>query len=136
MKFATKIPIFILVCAFCGCAHEKYTTDSRHPEIVVNERAEVLWRGKVVEPEDIPSLLEDSDFSRDETVYIRVPEKFEDQPMRVSYYVMGLLAKKGYRRPMLQKERKAYSEAGKLPERPLQNQVIRRSAPSIRYKTN
>lgn len=96
-----------------GCTHERHITDSRHPEIAVSAYGDVSWRGNKCLPEDLPGLLESSDFPKTSTVNIRIDEKLED--MRVPRRIMGLLAQNGYRRSVLQKERKAYS--GTVPKK-------------------
>ena len=37
-----------------GCATEHYVTDARHPEIALKEDGGVTYRGKYVDPEDLP----------------------------------------------------------------------------------
>ena len=90
-----------------GCAHEQFMTDAKHPEIEVNEFGTITYRGKVVEAEDLPGLLEDSGLTHQNTIHIRIPSGLTDY--RVPYHVMGQLVRKGYRRPVLVEDRKATS---------------------------
>ncbi len=109
------LPILAVFAVFlCGCATERYITDARHPEIAITAAGGVTYRGKFVEPEDLPDLLEDSGFTKDDTINIHVPDNLTD--MRLARRVMGTLSRNGFRRPILLTDRKSYTEVGLTPE--------------------
>ncbi len=104
----------VLAGLLCGCAPERYITDARHPEIAITAAGGVTYRGRFVEPEDLPGLLEDSGFTKDDTINIHVPDDLTD--MRFARRVMGTLSRNGFRRPILLTDRKSYTEVGLSPE--------------------
>lgn len=103
----------VLACivALSGCASRQYYTDADNPEIVITLSGNVTYRGKIIDPEDLPSLLEDSDYPKQSTVNIQVADGLNDY--RIPYKVMGILARNGYRRPILIGEKRSYSTVGK-----------------------
>ena len=94
-----------------GCATEHYVTDARHPEIALKEDGGVTYRGKYVDPEDLPGLLKASGFDRHDTINIEAMPN-----LRLQRRVMGILLREGFTRPILVGERKAYSELGRTAE--------------------
>ena len=113
-----------------GCAHEQFVTDAQHPEIAVSETGIVTYRGRSVEAEDLPGLLKDSGLTRKDTIHIHIPSGTTD--FRVPYYVMGILVKNGFTRPVFVEDRKSSSTV--TPKKP---QPARASPPArrpIRYK--
>ena len=113
-----------------GCAHEQFVTDAQHPEIAVSETGIVTYRGRQVEPEDLPGLLKDSGLTRQDTIHIHIPSGTQD--LRVPYYVMGILVKNGFTRPVFVEDRKSSSSVKPKAAPPM------RAAPAtrrpIRYK--
>ena len=97
-----------------GCATEHYVTDARHPEIALKEDGGVTYRGKYVDPEDLPGILKASGFDRHDTINIYCPEAMPN--LRLQRRVMGILLREGFTRPILVGERKAYSELGRTAE--------------------
>ena len=97
-----------------GCATERHVTDARHPEIALKEDGGVTYRGKYVDPEDLPGLLKDAGFDRHDTINIYCPEAMPD--LRLQRRVMGILLRGGLTRQILVGERKAYSEVGRTAE--------------------
>ncbi len=95
---------------FGGCATEHYVTDARHPEIALTEDGGVTYRGKHVDPEDLPDLLRASGLDKHDTINIHCPETMTD--WRLQRKVMGILSRNGFTRPVLVGDRKAYSEIG------------------------
>ena len=93
---------------FCGCATEHYVTDARHPEVAITPDGSVTYRGKFVDPEDLPGLLKESGLTKHDTINIRCPEDLSD--MRLPRRVMGILSRNGFTRPILVGERRSYSE--------------------------
>ncbi len=103
-----------LLAVLAGCTTERYVTDARHPEIALTEDGGVTYRGKYVDPEDLPDLLKDSGLDEEDTINIRCPEKMTD--WRQQRKVMAILSRNGFTRPVLVGERKAYSEVTKTAE--------------------
>lgn len=93
-----------------GCSTRRYMADARHPEVVVTEHDQLEFCGEKVDVEDLPGLLEDAGYTKEDTINIRVPADIRD--FRLPYYIMGILAKNGFRRPVLVKERRAYTTTG------------------------
>ena len=113
-----------------GCAHEQFVTDARHPEIAVSETGIVTYRGRPVEAEDLPGLLKDSGLTRKDTIHIHIPSGTTD--FRVPYYVMGILVKNGFTRPVFVEDRKSTSMV-----KPKEAPPMRAAPPArrpIRYK--
>ena len=102
-----KSILAVVLILAAGCAHERFVTDAKHPEIAVSEFGTVTYRGRIVEAEDLPDMLEDSGLTHQDTIHIRIPSGLKDY--RVPYHVMGQLVKNGYRRPVLVEDRKATS---------------------------
>ena len=100
----------------------------------------VTYRGKFVDPEDLPGLLKDSGFTKQDTINIHVSEDLRD--MRAPRRVMAILSRNGFTRPILVSDRKSYTELGKTAderrlERRRQQQEQMKLPPSkrtIRYK--
>ncbi len=103
-----------LVVLLAGCTTERYVTDARYPEIALTEDGGVTYRGKYIDPEDLPDLLRDSGLDKEDTINIRCPETVTD--WRLQRKVMAILSRNGFTRPVLVGERKAYSEVTKTAE--------------------
>ena len=102
------LPFAAFVLALTGgCTHERFITDARHPEIAVSELGTVTYRGRIVDAEDLPGLLEDSGLTRQDTIHIHIPSGLKDY--RYAYHVMGQLVRKGFRRPVLVEDRRSSS---------------------------
>ena len=129
----------LLLCA-AGCATEHYETGARNPEVAITADGGVTYRGKFVDPEDLPGLLKDSGFTKQDTINIHAPEDLRD--MRAPRRVMAILSRNGFTRPILISDRKSYTELGKTAderrlERRRQQQEQMKLPPSkrtIRYK--
>lgn len=123
-----------------GCATEHHITDARHPEVAITPDGGVTYRGKFVDPEDLPGLLKDSGLTKQDTINIHVSEDLRD--MRAPRRVMAILSRNGFTRPILVSDRKSYTELGKTAderrlERRRQQQEQMKLPPgkrTIRYK--
>ena len=51
---ACACAMFALLLA--GCATEHHITDARHPEVAITPDGGVTYRGKFVDPEDLPKV--------------------------------------------------------------------------------
>ena len=129
----------LLLCA-AGCATEHYETGARNPEVAITPDGGVTYRGKFVDPEDLPGLLKDSGLTKQDTINIHAPEDLKD--MRAPRRVMAILSRNGFTRPILISDRKSYTELGKTAderrlERRRQQEEQMKLPPSkrtIRYK--
>ncbi len=92
-----------------GCATEHYMVDARHPEIALTADGGVTYRGRYVDPEDLPGLLKKSGLDREDTINIYCPDGVND--WRLQRRVMAILSRNGFTRPMLVGARRAYSES-------------------------
>ena len=106
-----------------GCATEHYVTDARHPEIAITEDGGVTYRGRYVDPEDLPGLLRASGLEKRDTINIYCPEVMPN--LRLQRRVMGILLREGFTRPVLVGARKAYSEVGRTAEERRRARVLR-----------
>ncbi len=134
-----RIALAALLLGAAGCATEHYETGARNPEVAMTADGGVTYRGKFVDPEDLPGLLKDSGLTKQDTINIHVPDGFEDRRARP---VMRILSQNGFTRPILVTDRKSYTELGKTAderriERRRQQQEQMKLPPSqrtIRYK--
>ena len=118
-----------------GCATEHYVTDAKHPEIAIKADGGVTYRGRYVDPEDLPGLLRDSGFTRADTINIYYPDGQAD--FRTPSRVMTILLHNGFPRTVLVGDRKSYSHAGREEKNPPRRQMEptpARAAPRVRYK--
>ena len=113
MKFTQYVLATVLVL-LCGCATEHYMTDARHPEIALTEDGGVTYRGKFVEIDELPGLLKDAGFSKQDTINIHCPDGMND--WRLQRKVMATLSRNGFTRPVLVGDRKASSEVSRTAE--------------------
>jgi len=93
-----------------GCATEHHVTDARHPDIAIMEDGGVTFRGRNVDPEDLPGLLRDTGFTRKDTINIHYPDGQSD--FHTASRVMTVLLQGGFPRTVLVGDRKSYSYAG------------------------
>lgn len=93
-----------------GCTTHRRMADAKHPDVVVTDRGQLEFCGERIDADDLPDALEDAGYTKDDTINIRVPSDITDY--RLPYYVMGVLAKEGFRRPVMVKERRAYTVTG------------------------
>ncbi len=129
----------MLLCA-AGCATEHYEMGARNPEVAITPDGGVTYRGKFVDPEDLPGLLKDSGLTKQDTINIHIPEDLWD--MRAPRRVMAILSRNGFTRPILLSDRKSYTELGKtaderrIERRRLQQEQMKLppSQRTIRYK--
>ena len=116
----------------CGCATERHITDAKHPDIAIMPDGGVTYRGKYVEPEDLPGLLRRSGFTREDTINIHYPDSQNDY--RIPSRVMNILLRNGYPRSVLVGDRKSYSHVGREERKRPPTQDVRPAPPRIRYK--
>ena len=115
-----------------GCATERYVTDAKHPDISIKADGGVTYRDRYVDPEDLPGLLRDSGFTRDDTINIHYPDGQSD--LRMPSRVMTILLRNGFPRAILVGDRKSYSHVGREERKPTRRQMEPAPKPRVRYK--
>ena len=140
-----RVSVILLLGAllFSGCASEYYISDAKHPEVVITAAGGVTFRGRFVEPEDLPGLLRSASFSRKDPIYIGAPDDMAD--WRLKRKVMAILTRGGYTRPILVGAERSFSEVGRTAQqrredaarerqRRLEEQRDRSGRRKVRYK--
>ena len=102
---------FVLFMLLTGCTTERHITDAHHPEVAITVDGSVTYRGKFVDAKDLPGILKNSGFTKQDTINIHVPEDLRN--MREPRRVMAILSRNGFTRPILVSDRKSYTELGK-----------------------
>lgn len=111
----TKIlALTVAALLVCGCQTEHYVTDAKHPEIALTMDGGVTYRGKFVDPEDLPRLLRDSGLDKRDTINILCPDGMND--WRLQRRVMSILSRNGFTRPVLVGERRSSATVGRTAE--------------------
>ena len=140
-----RVSVILLLGAllFSGCASEYYISDAKHPEVVITAAGGVTFRGRFVEPEDLPGLLRGASFSRKDPSYVGAPDDMAD--WRLKRKVMAILTRGGYTRPILVGAERSFSEVGRTAQqrredaarerqRRLEEQRDRSGRRKVRYK--
>lgn len=90
----------VVVLFWCGCATENnIVADAQHPEIAITPAGGVTFRGRFVDPEDLPGLLRGASYQRTDTIYIRAPD--DGSNARLRRKVMSVLSRNGFTRPIM-----------------------------------
>jgi len=110
----SAILLAALALCVCGCQTEHYLTDAKHPEIALTADGGVTYRGRFVDPEDLPDLLRDSGLDKEDTINILCPDGMND--WRLQRKVMAILSRNGFTRPVLVGERRASATLGRTAE--------------------
>ena len=125
--------VFLSVAAvFSGCTHTAYVSDSKHPEVEFSEDGGLLWRGRFVDLEELPELLEESGVSRKSQIDIRVPDRMRS--LKAPRRLLFILRRAGYTRGVLVTKKKAYSHSSMPPPKPEQQASPQTQRRKIRYK--
>ena len=126
--------VLYMVLLNCGCASSRtLELDAQHPAVRMSVHG-VIFGNQVVQPQEVPEILEDYDIPHDRVIHILLDPDVKD--LRPARTVMGYLSKAGYTRPVLVTKRHAESvNLGKRkpgrPASPAQAPVRK----SIRYKS-
>ncbi len=128
------VPSLLFAVMLCGCATQHYMTDAKHPEVAIRSDGSVTYRDKIVDPDDLPGLLRDSGFTRNDTINIHFPDNETD--FRTASQVMTILLRNGYPRSVLVGDRKSYSHAGPDKRKKPQGRQAQppQEKPRVRYK--
>jgi hypothetical protein len=128
MKMIVVASLAALLAA--GCASEKFVADSKNPEVAFSSDGGLMWRGRFIEPHELPRLLEKTEVDPKSQIDIRVPRDFNNP--KAARRLLFMLRRAGYTRAVLVTEKKAYSQSStKLPP-PAARQA--KPVKRIRYK--
>ena len=112
----SKVLLLFLGCVALGCTtHRTLELDAQHPAVSVCTLG-VKFGNELVEPEEVPGILEDYDVPHDRVIHILLDPEVKDLlPART---LMGYLSRAGYTRPVLVTRRHAESENLGKPKKP------------------
>ena len=129
--FVELIAAVFCFCIISGCTHTTYVADAKHPEVEFSEDGGLKWRGRFIELEELPELLEDAGVSRKSQIDIRVSERMRS--LKAPRVLLFILRKAGYTRGVLVTEKRAYSEVANPPP-PVTRKPTAPQKKKIRYK--
>ena len=97
MRISVLYAVFAsMAISFCGCTHTTYIADSKNPEVEFSEDGGLMWRGRFIELEELPELLEDADVDKKSQIDIRVPERIRS--LKAPRVLLFILRRAGYTR--------------------------------------
>ncbi len=107
---SAAIGAFVLALAFAaGCATQRTVAfEAENPAVSVTPYG-VYFAKEKIDPRELPGILEDIGVPKTRTIHIQLDEKVKD--LREARFVMGVLGKAGYTRPVLVTKRHAESVA-------------------------
>jgi hypothetical protein len=117
---------------FSGCTHTTYIADSKNPEVEFSEDGGLMWRGRFIELEELPELLEDAGVDKKSQVDIRVSERMRS--LKAPRTLLFILRRAGYTRGVLVTKKKAYSSSTMPPPKQTVQQPQLQQRSKIRYK--
>ena len=125
--------VYMLLLNCCGCASQRMLElDAQHPAVRVSTQG-VLFGDRYVQPTEVAEILEDYDIPHDRVIHIRLDPDVKD--LRPARFLMGVLARAGYTRPVLVTERHAMSENfGKRKPAEIRSTPVPTARKTIRYK--
>jgi len=92
----------------CGCTSQKaLELDAENPAVRVSTQG-VLFGDQLVQPTEVPEILEDYDIPHDRVIHILLDPDVKD--LRPARFLMACLARAGYTRPVLVTKRHAEAE--------------------------
>ena len=125
--------VFALVAIlFSGCTHTTYIADSKNPEVEFSEDGGLMWRGRFIELEELPELLEDAGVDKKSQIDIRVSERMRS--LKAPRTLLFILRRAGYTRGVLVTKKKAYSSSTMPPPKQTVQQPQLQQRSKIRYK--
>lgn len=127
----------VLYMAFlnCGCTTQRsLELDARHPAVRVSVHG-VYFGDRLVQPQEVPEILDDYDVPHDRVIHIRLDPDVKD--LRPATAVRVCLGRAGYTRSILVTERHAESVNLGKSKRPAVSSAARpapQAKRTIRYK--
>jgi hypothetical protein len=132
MKILMHFFVVLVFSLVVGCTHTTYVADSKNPEVEFVEDGGLLWRGRFIELDELPELLEDAGVSKKTQIDIRVSERMRS--LRAPRVLLFILRRAGYTRGVLVTKKRAYSSSTTPPPKPSVQQTSPKSGKKIRYK--
>ena len=132
MKMLTYVFIACVFSLVAGCTHTTYVADSKNPEVEFVEDGGLLWRGRFIELDELPDLLEDAGVSKKTQIDIRVSERMRS--LKAPRVLLFILRRAGYTRGVLVTKKRAYSSSSTPPPKPSVQQMAPKTGKKIRYK--
>ena len=132
----SKVLLLFLACVALGCTTRRtLELDAKHPAVSVTTSG-VKFGDELVQPEEVPGILEDYDVPHDRVIHIQLEPDVRDlMPART---LMGYLSRAGYTRPVLVTRQHAESaNLGKSKKSVTATSSAAKTAPKrvIRYKS-
>lgn len=124
--------LVLVLSLAAGCAAQRTVAfEAENPAVSVTPYG-VYFAEEKIDPGELPGILEDMGIPKTRTIHIKLDANVKD--LREARFVMGMLGKAGYTRPVLVTKRHAESMAvGK--KKPSTRKVPPSPAPGqIRYK--
>ena len=131
-RFLLNIVFASAIIMFSGCTHTTYIADSKNPEVEFSEDGGLLWRGRFIELEELPDLLEDAGVDKKSQIDIRVSERMRS--LKAPRALLFILRRAGYTRGVLVTKKKAYSSSTMPPPKQPVPQPQPQQRRKIRYK--
>ena len=109
MAVSARMALFAAALSLAGCqTHRNVAFDAANPAVSVTTHG-VYFAGDRIEPRRLPEALEEFDVPKTRTIHIHLDEDVKD--LTEARFVMGMLGKAGYTRPVLVTKRHAQSMA-------------------------
>lgn len=125
--------LYMVLVNCCGCTtHRTLELDAKNPAVEVTTQG-VKFGGEYVDPLAVPEILEDYDVPHDRVIHILKDEDVKD--LRPARFLMGILCKSGYTRPVLVTKRHAESvNLGRKKPPEVKSSQSPQARKQIRYK--
>ena len=132
-SFLVRMLSMAALAAVAGCSHTSYVASSKNPEVEFTEDGGLTWRGRFIELDELPEILEDAGVSRKSQIDIRVSERMHS--LKAPRALLFILRKAGYTRGVLVTKKQARSSSSAPPPKsPAKIPENRPQRGKIRYK--
>ena len=131
--FAVRMLSIAAFAAIAGCSHTAYVASSKNPEVEFTEDGGLTWRGRFIELNALPDILDDAGVSRKSQIDIRVSERMRS--LKAPRALLFILRRAGYTRGVLVTKKQARSSSSvPIPKSPAQIPHAHPQRGKIRYK--
>ena len=131
--FAVRMLSIAAFAAIAGCSHTAYVASSKNPEVEFTEDGGLTWRGRFIELNELPDILDDAGVSRKSQIDIRVSERMRS--LKAPRALLFILRKAGYTRGVLVTKKQARSSSSvPIPKPSAQIPHAHPQRGKIRYK--
>lgn len=105
------LSVFLVLLMLCaGCVQHRMLENTRVPEIELTDAGAVVFRGKIIKPQDVSDVLEDAGIPKRQEINILVSGRTD---RRLMTYIIVQLDRAGYKRTIFNSRRRTYSEVKK-----------------------